>query len=211
MDSPARRRIAFAVIVCILVALGAYLLGPAEHHQRPPGHGSAAATTPSESAPAVTAPSATAPAATASPAAGSADIYQWLPFTQAGLAAAAAVATRFGNAYGTYSYTQSAAAYGATLQPLSSASLVQQIENAYSAPGVASARTGGKQVAAGVATISSISAFGPASLTFQVQVDQHITGTAGASQVSTDYTVTLTGGGTTWQVTSVELASAGNS
>ena len=120
----------------------------------------------------MTAPSATAPAATASPAAGSADIYQWLPFTQAGLAAAAAVATRFGNAYGTYSYTQSAAAYGATLQPLSSASLVQQIENAYSAPGVASARTGGKQVAAGVATISSISAFGPASLTFQVQVDQ---------------------------------------
>jgi hypothetical protein len=30
-------------------------------------------------------------------------------------------------------------------------------------------------------------------------------------RLSTDYSVTLTGDGTTWQVTSVELASVGNS
>jgi hypothetical protein len=205
-SSPAWRRIAFAVIVCILVALGAYLIGPVAHQGRRSGQTPAAATTPR---PRASAPP--APAATVSPSAAAPDIYQWLPFTPAGLAAAASVASRFGDAYGTYSYTQSAAAYGATLQPVSSGALVEQIEGAYSAPGVASARTGGKQVAAGLAAISSISAFGPTSLTFQVQVAQRITGTAGASQVSTDYAVTLTGGGTTWQVTSIELASVGNS
>jgi hypothetical protein len=203
-NSPAWRRIAFAAIVVVLVALGAYLLGPVAHRSHPPARSPAAASTPRPSASPV-------PAATASPAAGQPDIYQWLPFTQAGLAAAASAATRFGDVYGTYSYTQSAATYGATMQPLASASLVRQIEDAYSAPGVASVRAGGKQVATGAATITAISAFGPTSLTFDVQVAQRITSTTGTSRLSTDYSVTLTGDGTTWQVTSVELASVGNS
>lgn len=66
-------------------------------------------------------------------------------------------------------------------------------------------------MATGAATITAISAFGPTSLTFDVQVAQQITSTTGTSRLSTDYSVTLTGDGTTWQVTSVELASVGNS
>ena len=119
--------------------------------------------------------------------------------------------TRFGDAYGTYSYAESASAYGASLQPVTSASLVDQIEAAYAAPGVASARAGAKQVAVGTATIDSISAFGPTSLTFYLQVSQRITATTGASQQSTRYSVTVTGDGASWQVTSVELATVGNS
>ena len=119
--------------------------------------------------------------------------------------------TRFGAAYGTYSYGESASAYGASLRSVTSASLVDQIEAAYAAPGVASARTGAKQVAVGTATIDSISAFGPTSLTFYLQVTQRITATTGASQQSTRYSVTVTGGGASWQVTSVELATVGNS
>jgi hypothetical protein len=142
---------------------------------------------------------------------GQPDIYQWLPFTQAGLAAAAATARRFGDAYGTYSYTESASAYGASMQPFASASLVQQIEGAYAAPGVASARAGSKQVTAGEATIDAIDAFGPTSLTFDVQIAQQVTATTGASQQSARYAVTVTADGTSWQVTSVELATVGNS
>jgi hypothetical protein len=63
----------------------------------------------------------------------------------------------------------------------------------------------------GTATIGSIRAFGPSSLTFLVQVSQQLTGTTGRSQQSTVYAVTVTGSGTSWQVTDVELASAGNS
>lgn len=202
-SSPLWRRVAFAVIVCVLVALGAYLLGPVAHRQ---GHSRqpAAAARPRPSA----SPVATA---TAPQSGGQPDIYQWLPFTQSGLAAAAAVVTRFGDAYGTYSYASSASTYAASLEPVTSPSLIGQIEAAYSAPGVATARTGSKQVAVGVATIDSISAFGPTSLTFLVQVAQQITATTGTSQVSARYSVTLTGNGATWQVTSVELATVGNS
>jgi hypothetical protein len=119
--------------------------------------------------------------------------------------------TRFGAAYGTYSYAESASAYGVSLRPVTSASLVEQIEAAYAAPGVASARSGSKQVTVGTATIDSISAFGPTSLTFYLQITQRVTATTGTSEQSTRYSVTVTGGGTSWQVTDVELATVGNS
>jgi hypothetical protein len=224
MDSPFWRRVAFGAIVCVLVGLGAYLIGPAARGSGQSG-GGAASGRPSEPARSVS-PAASAPAppeagssgsgspGSGSPGSGSAgkpDIYQWLPFTPAGLAAAASVVTRFGNAYGTYSYTESAHSYAATLSPVTSADLTAQIAAAYSAPGVATPRAGGKQVATGTTTIDAISAFGPTSLTFIVHVDQRIASTTGASQTSTTYSVTLTGGGTNWQVTGIELASVGNS
>jgi hypothetical protein len=206
MDSPVWRRVTFAVIVCFLVALGAYLIGPVAHRDRQPDHQPGAAGTPRPA----TSPSSPV-AGTTSPQSGEPDIYQWLPFTQSGLAAAAATVTRFGTAYGTYSYAESASMYGASLRLVTSASLVDQIEAAYAAPGVASARSGAKQVAVGTATIDSISAFGPTSLTFYLQITQRITATTGASQQSTRYSVTVTGGGASWQVTDVELATVGNS
>jgi hypothetical protein len=211
-SSPAWRRIAFVLIVCVLLALGAYLIGPFTHRT---GQGGAdAGESRSSARPRSTAssgPSPSRPAPAGLPAAGQPDIYQWLPFTQAGLRAAAATATRFGGAYGTYSYTESAASYGATLEPSTAPVLVRQIEGAYSAPGVASLRTGSKQVATATATIISIRAFGPSSLTFVLQISQKVTATSGSTTSSTDYAVTLTGSGTIWQVTSVELASLGNS
>ena len=210
MDSPVSRRVAFAVVVCVLVALGAYLIGPVAHRDRQPGgqpteHQPGAAGTPR----AASSPSPWA-VGTAPPS-GQPDIYQWLPFTQTGLAAAAATVTRFGDAYGSYSYAETATAYGASLRPVTSAALVDQIKAAYAAPGVASARAGAKQVAVGTATIDSISAFGPTSLTFYLEVSQRITGSAGTSSQNTRYSVTVTGGGASWQVTSVELATVGNS
>jgi hypothetical protein len=211
MDSPAWRRVVFAVIVCVLVALGAYLIGPAADRdgqagKQSPGHRPEAA---GSSRPAAS-PSPPA-AGTTSSQSSQPDIYQWLPFTQSGLAAAAATVTRFGAAYGTYSYAESASSYGASLQPVTSVSLVEQIEAAYATPGVASARTGGKQVAVGTAVIDAISAFGPTSLTFDLEVTQRITATTGASQENSRYSVTVTGSGASWQVTSVELATIGNS
>ena len=206
--SPLQRRVTFALIVLVLIGLGVYLVGQAHGSSgrgRPPATlRPVLAVSPSLSAPA-SAP-AGAPAPSAAP-----DIYQWLPFTPAGLAAAASVARQFGDAYGTFSYTQSAAAYAASFKSLASAALTSQIMAAYETPGVAAARTSARQVSAGTAIIQSIRAFGPTSLTFLVQVTQSLIATTGRSQLVTQYAVTVTGSGTTWQVTDIELASAGNS
>lgn len=202
--SPLSRRVAFAIIVCGFAALGGYLLSPAAHH------GTAGSPTPAaaRSHP----PSGTAKGVRATGSSvGVPDIYQWLPFTQAGLAAAAATVVRFGDAYGTYSYTEEGAAYAASLQSEASAQLVGQIEAAYGAPGVAATRQTEKQVAVGTATIGSLRGFGPDSLTFVVQVAQQVTDSAGRSEQTTDYAVTVSGAGLSWQVTDVQLAAAGNS
>jgi hypothetical protein len=199
--SPAVRRVAFAVIVCAFAALGAYLLGPLAHRSGTPGRKPAAVSSGRTPARAQSSVRATGPAS----------IYQWLPFTQAGLTAAATTVVRFGDAYGTYSYTEDGAVYVAPLQSVASAQLVGQIEAAYEATGVAATRQAEKQVSVGTTTIGSIRAFGPGSLTFVVLVTQQITSAGGRSQQATDYAVTVTGSGTSWQVSDVELASAGNS
>lgn len=204
--SPAQRRIAFAAIVFALVALGAYMLRTTAHGTASlPGHPAAARV--SARSPAPGAPSARP---TPSPS-GQADIYQWLPFTQQGLATAAATVVRFGDAYGTFSYTENAAAYIRPMQSLVSPALAGQLGAAFAAPGVAAVRTSSKQVSSGTAAIESIRAFGPDSLTFVVQVKQQQTDDTGHRQSSTAYAVTVTGNGTSWQVSAIELAAMGNS
>lgn len=210
-----QRIVAFAAVVLVLAGLGVYLFlprssaaaggqaGPAARRgsaQPGAGHGSSAspgagqASTPSPS-----------PAVSSAP-----DIYQWLPFTQAALTAAAARTTSFATAYGTYSYTESAQAYLAPMRALMTSQLATVLGRAYSAPGLAASRRAAKQSATATASILALRAFGPSSLTFVVAVAQRIKSTKGPSHQSTDYTVTLTGSGTGWQVTDIELSSAGN-
>lgn len=207
--TPLQRRITFGLIVFVLVALGAYLIGPAARGSgsgaRPPSGPHltpSASPSPAQSAPATAVPSGPA---------GSPDIYQWLPFTQAELAAAASRVRQFGDAYGTFSYTETAAAYIAPMAPLTSAPLAAQIKAAYSLPGVATARTSARQVSTGSTVIESLRAFGPNSLTFVVQISENMTTSSGRSQQATSYAITLTGSASSWQVTDIELASAGNS
>jgi hypothetical protein len=210
--TPLARRITFGLIVFVLVGLGAYLIGPAAHGSRSPAPApSRPRATPSASAavgppaPAVT-PVVSPPAASGAP-----DIYQWLPFTPSGLAAAAARARQFGTAYGTYSYTETPAAYAASMAQFTSPQLDAQIKAAYALPGVAAARTGARQVATANTAIQSLRAFGPSSLTFVVRVTQDMSTTSGRKQSATSYAITLTGSASTWLVTSIELQNAGNS
>jgi hypothetical protein len=212
--SPAQRKLAFAVVVFVLAGLGAYLLTTFRHQ---PGHPAAAPT--HHAAPPPSTPTSTSPPPTASaaPTPSSApvstkvpDIYQWLPFTKPGLTSAANTAVRFGAAYGTFSYTEKAPAYVATMHGLISDTLSAQLSAAYSAPGVASLRTSRKQVSTATASITSLRAFGPSSLTFVLSITEHITATRDGGSKTTSYAVTLTGGDSRWQVSDIELASAGN-
>jgi hypothetical protein len=207
--TPLQRRITFGLIVFVLVALGIYLIGPAAH-----GSGSASPPPPK---PHVT-PAASSAAPPASPAATSApattgdpDIYQWLPFTPSKLGAAASTVRQFGDAYGTFSYTETSTAYVAPIARIATPQLTAQIRQAFSLPGVAAARTSQRQVSTGTADIESLRAFGPSSLTFVVQVTENLTTTTGRSKQATSYAITLTSSAAAWQVSDIELQSAGNS
>jgi hypothetical protein len=88
--------------------------------------------------------------------------------------------------------------------------LATTLQGAYSTPGVANLRTGQKQVSTGTAAIDSLRAFGPSSLTFIVTAVQRLVSSRGTSSGSTRYAVTVTGSGRSWQVSDIQLASAGN-
>ena len=208
----AQRKLAFAVIVLALAGLGAFLLWPrSAPSQAAPGpttHG--VASTP--------APGPVSPAAAGSPAASgpAANIYQWLPFTQADLTEAAMVVRQFSADYATYSYTESADRYVGRMRGLVTPTLAASLARSYATPGVAQARTRQKQTATGSGVITALRAFGASSLTFLVTLSQKTfttqqAGQTAAHKASNDYAITITRSGSGWQVNDIQLASAGNS
>ena len=203
--SPGQQKAVFAVIVIALAALGYYLVVPALHHT--PAQAQTAATptaTPSQPPP--------APTVTTSPAAATGvNIWSWLPFTQQDLADAASVTEKFSVDYNTFTYTESPAAYVAKMNGLITGQLATTLQASYSTAGVAALRTSQKQVSTGTAVISSLRGFGPTSLTFIVTTGQRLVSSHGTTNGSTQYAVTVTGSGSSWQVDDIELASAGNS
>ena len=214
--SPGQLKAVFVVVVVVLASLGYWLIWPKVDHphaapqaavsQSPPASGSAPASAPAS------APGTPASQATASPAAsGNVNIYSWLPFTQQGLAAAAAVTVKFLSEYNTYSYTESADAYVASMNGLITPQLATTLRDSYASPGVAKLRVDQKQVATGTAAIDSLRAFGPSSLTFVVTGTQHLVTSGGTSNGSAQYAVTVTGSGTSWQVDNIELSTVGQS
>jgi hypothetical protein len=210
--SPGQKRAVFAVVVVVLAALGYWLLVPRmsnSHGQAQPAASPAPTASTPGSQPSQTS-AASAGTASSGPA-GGVDIYSWLPFTQQGLAAAATVTEKFVVDYNTYTYTESADDYVGRMNGLITTQLADTLRGLYSTPGVAKVRTDQKQVSTGTAVIDSLRAFGPSSLTFIVTGTQHLATTKGTSSGSSQYAVTLTGSGTSWQVNDIELSSAGQS
>ncbi len=212
--SPGQQKAVFVLVVVVLAALGYWLILPKISHS----HGTAQAATPptpsaAGSVPASPVPQGATPATVpASPAAtGSVNIYSWLPFTQQGLAAAAAVTAKFAADYNTYSYTENASAYVGTMNGLITGQLATTLQSLYSTPGVAKVRISQKQVSTGTAVIDSLRTFGPSSLTFVVTAQQHLVTSHGTTNGSAQYAITVTGSGTSWQVNDIELSTVGQS
>jgi hypothetical protein len=209
--NPGQRKAVFGLIVVVLVGLGIYMFVPGARGSEG-GHSPVATThSPASPAPQATSPATPSPVPTVAATPSDPDIYQWLPFSQAQLGSAAAVVSQFCDAYGTWSYSQNASSYVATMRGMITSELADVIEQGYSVPGVASQRTSKKQVSTGSTVINSIRAFGSSSITFGATMTEQITDTSGPSQVSDQYAVTVVGVGSSWQVNDIELASAGNS
>ena len=205
--SPGQQKAVFALVVVVLAALGYWLIVPKVSHSHAQAQPSP---TPSPTV-SVPSPPASAPSAvTTTPAStGGVDIYSWLPFTQQGLAAAAAVTEKFLVDYNTYSYTESAAGYVGKMNGLITTQLASTLQGLYSQQGVAKVRSDQRQVSTGTAVINSLRAFGPSSLTFIATGTQHLTTSKSTSSGSAQYAITVTGSGTSWQVDNIELASVG--
>jgi len=217
--SSAQRKVVFAVIVLVLAGLGISLLRPAAHGSPSGARASTRSAAPSSAghdapaaSPGVASPGAGSPGQATSPTSSATavpDIYRWLPFTPSQLATASGVAVKFADGYDTFSYSENAASYLAPMRNLITSQLASLLARAYATPGVASLRARSRQVSSGTAVISSLRAFGPSSLTFVVAITQSITDTKGRSQATMDFAVTVTDSGG-WQVSDIELASAGN-
>jgi len=207
--SPGQQKAVFALVVVVLAALGYWLIVPRVSHSNAQTQPSP---TPSPSASVPSPPASVPPTVTPPPAsAGGVNIYSWLPFTQQGLAAAAAVTQKFLVDYNTYSYTESAADYVARMNGLITTEEATTLKGLYATPGVAKIRTDQKQTSTGTASITALRTFGPSSLTFIATGTQHLATAKGTSSGSAQYAVTVTGSGTSWQVSDIELSSVGQS
>jgi hypothetical protein len=214
--NPAQRKLVFAAVVLILAGLGAFLIiqGPLGKHGNGDNGRAVGLTQPlstPSSAPGLgsSEPTTGGLGSTSPPGTGM-NIYQWLPFTQAGLHAAADVVRRFAAAYASYSYTQNTASYERQMNGLVTPQLASVLARGFATPGVAQIRTRQKQIATGSGRITAIRAFGASNITFLVTIAQKVTGTQGTKQTATSYAVTVTGAADSWQVDDVQLASAGN-
>ncbi len=207
--SPGQQKAVFALVVVVLAALGYWLIVPRVSHSNAQAQPSP---TPSPSASVPSPPASVPTAVTTTPAsAGGVDIYSWLPFTRQGLAAAAAVTQKFLVDYNTYSYTESAADYVARMNGLITTQEATTLKGLYATPGVAKIRIDQKQNSTGTAAITALRSFGPSSLTFIATGTQHLATAKGTSNGSAQYAVTVTGSGTSWQVSDIELSSVGQS
>jgi hypothetical protein len=216
--TPGRQRLLFVVIVIALVGLGFFLIEGRSHGTNaapaatptPSATASASATGASATSAAATyTPPATEPAATPSaPTTGGANIYQWLPFTQTDLTAAAKTTLAFAADYVTWNSKESKAAYGAKMAGLVTAQEDATLEYDFST----AARAAGNAVSTGSGTIDSISSFGsnPASITFSVTIAQQVVPAKGTTASPSTYTVTVVSTGAGWQVNNIELSSLGN-
>jgi hypothetical protein len=207
--SPGQRKAAFAVIVLALAGLGIFLLSPKSPSAPAQAHG--AATHPRASAPApVPAPTVAASTPAATPAGGPVDIYRWLPFSQSELASAAGTVRSFATDYATYTWREKGSEYVAPMKDLVTSDLAATLARGFDAPGLSQDRSQHHQSATGSGQITALRAFGSSSITFLVKVSQRTTGSQGTARLSTSYAVTVTGAGGQWQVSDIELATAGN-
>ena len=225
--SPGKQRLLFVVVVIALVGLGIFVIRGRNQGNTaaPPATPTPSASQAAASAAATGTPAAASSAAASSPAAspsataGGANIYQWLPFTQSDLAAAAKTTMAFANVYANTSYTETKAAYTAKLTGLTTPQEAATLEADFETSGISTTRTADKQVATGTPAIDSITSFGPQdppgppgppSITFAVTIAQKLASTSGTVTSTPEYTITIVSTANGWQVDDIQLASLGN-
>lgn len=208
--STGQQRALFVVLVILLAGVGIYLVGPGRSHggSAAPAASASAAAANSSPAPLAVPSAEVAPTPVPVPTAiKSANIYDWLPFSQQDLNDAANVTLAFAAADQTFSNTDTATTYGQRLKNLVTPTFLGALEQQFRPSGA----TGMTSKSSG--TINQIASFGasPASITFVVILTEQTTtgGKTTSTTTRNDVTTIAVAGG--WQVNDIELAGVGNS
>jgi hypothetical protein len=221
--SPGQQRGLFVVLVILLAGVGIYLVGPGRSHGSAP---SSSASTPAPGSNSSGSPggaSATpvlagVPSAVIAPTSlpvptvvKSANIYNWLPFTQQGLDGAANVSLAFAAADETFSYTDTPTSYAQRLSSLVTPALGQTLKAQFEPPGAQAQWAQQHLVSKSAGTIDQIASFGAGteqSITFivTITVQQNVDPKLTTGQW--DITAVQAPGG--WQVNDIEPAGSGN-
>jgi hypothetical protein len=143
-----------------------------------------------------------------------ANIYDWLPFTQADLAKAAGVTLAFAAADETFRYTDTPASYAARLSGLVTSDLGQTLESQFAPPGDMQRRTQQHLVSSSSGSIAAISSFGAApqaSITFVVTITVRTTASGVTTSTANRWNVTAVTAPGGWAIHDIEPAGVGNS
>lgn len=205
----------FVVVVVLLAGLGIYLVGPGRTHgSATPGPSASSGGPVASPSPLVVPSAAVAPTPLPVPVSlKTANIYDWLPFTQQDLTAAANVTLAFAAADETFTYTDTPASYGNRLSSLVTPTFLVTLEQQFQPAGVAQQRAQEHYVSKSGGTISQISSFGAspqASITFVINLTERTTANGQTKSTTGQYDVTAVTAAGGWQVNDIEQAGAGN-
>ena len=218
--STGQKRALFVVLVVVLAGIGIYLVGPGRSHDGSPSAAASGTASGSAAGVATTSPAnlAGVPSYQVAPTTlpvpttlKSPNIYDWLPFKQSDLTAAANVTLAFVKADETYSYTDTVKGYGNRLSSYVTSLLLNSLKETFQTglPGWQQQQFSSK----GVGTINSITSFGGSpstSITFVVTITEQTTASGTTTTKTGQYDVTTISVANGWQVNDIEQAGQGN-
>ncbi|WP_055480641.1 hypothetical protein [Sphaerimonospora mesophila] len=205
------KKLAFAGAVVVLAAVGVYLT------MNPPTSGEATAQggegrtatgehRPSETA--AVAPRSPVPRQVAKTPANF-DVYDYLPLTRQELGAAADLARRFTESYGTFRYDEEPAAFAGRLGAFSTEEFAAQLTRAMTDPALVQRNRADQVVSRASARVETIRDMTAGQVVFVVGSVRHVTDKDGDKDESDRFAVTVIKAGGDWRVYDLGLADEG--
>ncbi|GIH63238.1 MULTISPECIES: hypothetical protein [Microbispora] len=203
-NSDRGKGLAFAAAVVVLAAVGVYLT-------MSPGSSSGGDEQTREQS-VVATPRATAAVREPSPVAttpGAFDVYAYLPLSREEIGAAADLARRFTEAYGTFSPGEEPAARADRLKRFATDEFAGQLTRTVTDPAVVQQNEADQVTSKGSAKVTTIRDMTADQVVFVVGSVRHVTDKNGQKDVPEQFAVTVVKAGTDWRVYDLQLADAG--
>lgn len=204
-NSDRGKGLAFAAAVAVLAAVGVYLTmsGPSgsSADDAQTREQSVVATSRAPVAAREPSPVATTPAAF--------DVYAYLPLSREEIGAAADLARRFTEAYGTFSPGEDPAARADRLKRFATDEFAGQLTRTVTDPAVVEQNEADQVTSKGSAKVTTIRDMTADQVVFVVDSARHVTDKNGQKDVPERFAVTVIKAGTDWRVYDLQLADAG--
>ncbi|WP_433497961.1 hypothetical protein ACQP1K_24085 [Sphaerimonospora sp. CA-214678] len=137
------------------------------------------------------------------------DVYDYLPLTRQELGAAADLARRFTESYGTFRYDEEPAAFAGRLGAFTTEEFAAQLTRAMTDPALAERNRADQVVSRASARVQTIRDMTAGQVVFVVGSVRHVTDREGEKDESDRFAVTVVKAGSDWRVYDLGLADAG--